>query len=233
MGLAELPLAEATAIFFVSPLLITVFSVFFLKERVGIHRWGSVIFGLVGVLIILRPGTEAFKFASLLPISAAVGYATLHMLTRHIGKTESALTMSFYIQITFIFICFGFWFFISDGRFATEVSPALDFLLREWGSLSKADLHIFALLGLSSAFGGFLISQAYRNAEAAFVAPFEYIAMPLSIVWGILVFKNTPDLQSCIGMCMIVLSGLYIIWRETIRAKNTPARPAGTPRFRR
>ena len=118
--LLRLPLAEATAIFFVSPLLITVFSIFFLKERVGIHRWGSVVFGLIGVLIILRPGTEAFKFASLLPIAAAVGYATLHMLTRHLGKTESALTMSFYIQITFIFICRVFWLFVGDGRFVMK-----------------------------------------------------------------------------------------------------------------
>ena len=233
LGLAELPLAEATAIFFVSPLLITVFSIFFLKERVGVHRWGSVVFGLIGVLIILRPGTEAFKFASLLPIAAAVGYATLHMLTRHIGKTESALTMSFYIQITFIFVYCVFWLFVGDGRFVTEASSALNFLLREWAEISKEDWLVFALLGTSSAFGGFLISQAYRNAEAAFVAPFEYIAMPLSILWGMMVFKTTPDLQSFMGMGMIVASGLYIIWRETIRSQKAPKSLEEAPRFRR
>ena len=233
LGLAELPLAEATAIFFVSPLLITVFSIFFLREKVGIHRWGSVFFGLLGVLIILRPGTEAFKFTSLLPIAAAVGYATLHMLTRHIGKTESALTMSFYIQITFIFICCIFWLFAGDGRFDIETSAALDFLLREWGVLSKEDLSLFVLLGASSAFGGFLISQAYRNAEAAFVAPFEYIAMPLSILWGILVFKTIPDILTFLGMGMIIISGLYIIWRETIRGSQASKRSTETPRFRR
>ena len=233
LGLAELPLAEATSIFFVSPLLITIFSVLFLKEQVGIHRWGSVFIGLVGVLIILRPGTEAFKLASLLPIAAALGYAALHMLTRHIGKTESALTMSFYIQMTFIFICAVFWLVVSDGRFATEESPALNFLLREWADLKKEDWPVFALLGASSAFGGFLISQAYRKAEAAFVAPFEYVAMPLSIFWGMLVFKNAPDLQSFFGMAMIIGSGLYIIWRETIRGQKA-TQPLGTsPRFRR
>ena len=216
-----------------SPLLITIFSVLFLKEQVGIHRWGSVFIGLVGVLIILRPGTEAFKLASLLPIAAALGYAALHMLTRHIGKTESALTMSFYIQMTFIFICAVFWLVVSDGRFATEESPALNFLLREWADLKKEDWSVFALLGASSAFGGFLISQAYRKAEAAFVAPFEYVAMPLSIFWGMLVFKNTPDLQSFFGMAMIIGSGLYIIWRETIRGQKA-TQPLGTsPRFRR
>ena len=233
LGLAELPLAEATSIFFVSPLLITIFSVLFLKEQVGIHRWGSVFIGLVGVLIILRPGTEAFKLASLLPIAAALGYAALHMLTRHIGKTESALTMSFYIQMTFIFICAVFWLVVSDGRFATEESPALNFLLREWGDLKKEDWSVFALLGASSAFGGFLISQAYRKAEAAFVAPFEYVAMPLSIFWGMLVFKSTPDFQSFFGMAMIVGSGLYIIWRETISSQKATQPSEASPRFRR
>jgi drug/metabolite transporter (DMT)-like permease len=126
-----------------------------------------------------------------------------------------------------------FWLFVSDGRFITGASPALNFLLREWGDLSEEDWFVFALLGTSSAFGGFLISQAYRNAEAAFVAPFEYIAMPLSILWGMLVFKTTPDLQSFIGMGMIVASGLYIIWRETIRSHKAQKNLKDSPRFRR
>ena len=109
----------------------------------------------------------------------------------------------------------------------------MNFLLREWGELSNEDWLVFALLGTSSAFGGFLISHAYRKAEAAFVAPFEYIAMPLSIVWGMLVFKTTPDLQSFIGMGMIVASGLYIIWRETIRSQKVPKSLEEAPRFRR
>ncbi|MDC1383828.1 DMT family transporter [Candidatus Puniceispirillum sp.] len=233
IGLVELPLAEATAIFFVSPLLITVFSIIFLKEQVGIHRWASVFFGMLGVLVILRPGTDAFKLASLLPIAAALGYATLHMLTRKMGKTESALTMSFYIQVTFIFISCLFWLFVGDGRFSNADSPALHFLLREWGALSKDDWQVFALVGTSSALGGFLISQAYRKSEAAFVASFEYIAMPLSIFWGILIFNNLPDTQSFFGMAMIVGSGLYIIWREAIRGKEKLKQPLESPRFRR
>ena len=233
LGLAELPLAEATSIFFISPLLITAFSIVFLKERVGIFRWGSIVLGLLGVIIILRPGTEAFKLASLLPIAAAFGYATLHMLTRYIGKTESALTMSFYIQITFIFVCCMFWLTVGDGHLANQQSLALNFLFREWGGLSKNDWHVFVLLGACSAFGGFLISQAYRNAEAAFVAPFEYIAMPLSICWGFFIFNTIPDFQSLAGMLLIIGSGLFIIWRETSNKKKILDQLPDTPRFRR
>jgi len=155
------------------------------------------------------------------------------MLTRKMGKTESALTMSFYIQVTFIFTSCLFWLFVGDGRLSEVDSPAMHFLLREWGALSRDDGLVFVLVGMSSAFGGFLISQAYRKSEAAFVAPFEYIAMPLSICWGILIFNNFPDTQSLLGMGMIVGSGLYIIWRETIREKRKAKHLLGSPRFRR
>lgn len=233
LGLAELPLAVATSIFFISPLLITIFSIVFLKEYVGVYRWGSIIVGLLGILIILRPGTEAFKLASLLPIAAAFGYATLHIVTRYIGKTESALTMSFYIQVTFILICSLFWLLLGDGRFGFAQSPALDFLLRKWGSLPENDWPLFLLLGACSAFGGFLISQAYRNSEAAFVAPFEYIAMPLSIFWGLLIFNTIPDLQSLTGMLMIIGSGLFIVFREMIYERKFSKKLLDTPHFRR
>ena len=209
------------------------FSIIFLKEQVGLHRWASVFLGLLGVIVILRPGTDAFKLASLLPIAAAVGYATLHMLTRKMGKTESALTMSFYIQVTFILTSCLFWLFIGDGKLPSGGSPALHFLLREWGILSMDDWWVFVVVGTSSAFGGFLISQAYRKSEAAFVAPFEYIAMPLSICWGVLIFNNLPDTQSFFGMLMIIGSWLYVIWRETIRGKRKLKQPSESPRFRR
>ena len=230
LGISVLPLAEGTAIFFISPLLITVFSVIFLKEKVGVHRWGAVVVGLIGVVIILRPGTAAFTLASLLPIGAAVGYASLHMLTRYIGKTESALTMSFYIQMTFIIICTGFGIVAGDGRYAGQESAPMEFLFRAWAPLAPADWPIFLLIGVASAFGGFLISQAYRIAEAGMVAPFEYIAMPLSILWGFMIFDVIPGVTTLGGMALIMFSGLYVIWRETVKktAEVTPA-----PRYRR
>lgn len=230
LGISVLPLAEGTAIFFISPMLITVFSVIFLKEKVGPHRWGAVVLGLIGVLIILRPGTSAFKLAALLPIASAIGYASLHMMTRHIGKTESALTMSFYIQFTFIIICTGFGIVAGDGRFAGHDSVPLEFLLRAWAPLAQEDWGVFLLIGVASAFGGFLISQAYRIAEAGMVAPFEYAAMPLSIFWGFMIFNVVPGMTTLLGMGLILFSGLYVIWRETVRKS---AKVSDTPRYRR
>lgn len=230
LGLSVLPLAEATAIFFISPFLISLFSILFLKEKVGSHRWSALAMGLIGIVIILRPGTEAFKLVALLPIAAAFGYAMLHILTRHIGKTESALTMSFYIQVTFVLICAGFGLVAGDGQFAQPESLALDFLFREWGEVAGNDMPIFLVIGCASTFGGFFISQAYRMAEAAYIAPFEYIAMPLSIIWGLVIFGEKPSLTVLIGIALIIASGLYVIWREAVKAS---AKPVAVPRFRR
>jgi drug/metabolite transporter (DMT)-like permease len=230
LGLAALPLAEGVAIFFISPLLITIFSVVFLKEIVGPRRWAAVTIGLIGVLVILRPGSATFQTASLLPLSAAFGYATLHMLTRYIGKTESAASMSFYIQLTFLVVCLTLGLTIGDGKFSGWNDPSLEFLFRAWSWPNKDHYLILILIGTTSAFGGFFISQAYRTSEAAVVAPFEYIALPIAIFWGVIVFGEFPDKTTFIGIALILGSGLYIIWRETIlKDAETPK----TPRYRR
>lgn len=216
LGLAAMPLAETVAIFFVAPLLITVFSVIFLNETVGPHRWGAILVGFVGVVIMVRPGTEAFQIASLLPLSAAFGYAALHILTRRIGTRESAYAMTFYIQATFIVVCILVGLFVGDGRYAGSDDPSLAFLFRPWHWPELSAYLFLAALGLSSTFGGYFISAAYRNSEAALIAPMEYIALPLSLLWGWVIFDEWPDALAMLGMGLILLAGLYLIWRETL-----------------
>ena len=229
LGLAAMPLADAVAIFFVSPLVITIFSVVFLGEHVGPRRWAAVIVGLIGVIIMMRPGTQAFQYASLLPAAAAVAYGGLHMLTRKIGRSDSAATMAFYIQIVFIVVCLIIGLAVGDGRFGAQDDPSLRFLLRAWEWPVAADLPIMLLVGFGVGVGGYFISQAYRVAEAAMVAPFEYLALPLSVVWGIIVFDEWPDTVSYIGMALIFGAGLFIIWRESVVVKA----PLQNPRVRR
>lgn len=214
LGLSSLPIAEATALFFVSPLAITLFAVIFLKETVGPRRWAAVGVGLLGVIVIIRPGGESFQAAALLPVAAAFGYAALHTLTRKIGATESAATMTFYIQLTFIAVSLGIGFFVGDGRLAPGDGTAMDFLLREWVRPPVADYKFLVLLGLASTAGGYLISQAYRLCEAGLAAPFEYVAMPLSIFWGLVVFGEWPDFWAWVGIALILSAGLYMGLRE-------------------
>ncbi len=229
LGLAAMPLADAVAIFFVSPLIITAFSVIFLGETVGPRRWIAVAVGMVGVLVVMRPGSGAFQVASILPLAAAVGYAALHILTRRIGGTESAVTMTFYIQVVFLFVSAGIGLAIGDGRFEATDDPSLRFLFRHWVWPDASDAWVFIAIGFASAGGGYLISQAYRLCEAGLAAPFEYIALPLSIFWGVTVFGEWPDGRTWAGVALILTGGMYMFWRETvagraIAAKSPPKR---------
>lgn len=222
LGLAELGLADAVAIFFISPLVITIFSVVFLRERVGPRRWFAVLIGLIGVMIMVKPGTSAFTPYALLPMVAAVCYASLHMLTRMIGGTESALTMTFYIQFTFLLSSIAIGLGLGDGRFDVYESASLQFLFRSWTVPGWSDVPFFVVMGVCSTAGGFLISQAYKLSEAAFVAPFEYLTLPLAIFWGYLIFDDWPTPSEWVGISLIIGSGLYMVYRET--RTQSPAR---------
>lgn len=219
-GLAVMPLAEATAIFFVAPLVITALSVPFLGETVGVRRWVSVVIGLVGVVIVIRPGTSAFQYAALGPLIAACAYASMQIMSRKLGVTEKASTMAFYIQFTFLIVCASFGLATGDGRFAEGLeNPSLIFILKAWTLPNSFDAAILATIGISSAFGAYMISQGYRLAEATAIAPFEYVVLPMSIVWGVLVFDTLPDNIAFAGIALILGSGLYAFWRENVRGQ--------------
>lgn len=222
LAVAAMPLADAVAIFFVAPLLITAFSVVFLGEKVRALQWLAVLLGLVGVVLIAKPGAEAFQPVSLLPLLAALTYAVLQILTRAVGETESRAALTFYIQVTFLVVCSAGGLWLGDGHLAGSADPSLAFLLRPWIWPPAGDLGFFLALGLFSAAGGTLISQAYRVAPAALVAPFEYVGLPLAVLWGILVFGDWPDRLALAGMGLIVLAGLMAIWRDARPGVDAP-----------
>ena len=220
LALAVMPLADAVAIFFIGPLIITIFSVIFLGETVGPRRWIAVGMGLVGVIIMVRPGSTSFQFTALLPLIAAVGYAGLQTLTRKVGGTEKAGTLTFYIQVSFILVGTVMGLTVGDGRFAVTGDPSLDFLLREWIWPSNSDWLLLLMLGTSSTFAGYFISQAYRLCEAGLAAPFEYTAMVLAIFWGLVVFGEWPDTVAWIGISLIIGGGLFMLWRESVANRD-------------
>ncbi len=214
MALPVLPLSEVTAIFFIAPLVITVFSIVFLSENVGVHRWSAVIVGLSGALMIMRPGTDAFQWAALLPVSAAVFYATLHMLTRSMAATESASTMTFYTLLTFLIASGLIGLVAGDGRFAGNSHPSIEFLARAWTLPARGDWFIMIGVGLAAGLGAYFITHAYSKCEAAIIAPFEYFALILAIIWGIVIFDEWPDPWTWTGVFLILVAGLNVIWRE-------------------
>ena len=222
LGLAAMPLADAVALFFIAPLLITALSVPMLGEKVGPRRWAAVGVGLLGVIVMLRPGMGMFHAAMLLPLVAALCYAMLHMLTRRMGATESAATMTLYVQMSFVFISVIIGLVLGGGAFATDANVSLAFLTRAWDWPAMGDFPIFLLSGFAAAFGSLLITHAYRSCEAALVAPFEYVYMPLAILFGVMIFGEWPDPVAWAGMVLICGAGLYVVWRETREKPHTP-----------
>lgn len=219
VGLAAMPLADAVAVAYVSPIVVTLLSIVFLGEKVGPRRWAAVIVGMLGVIVLLRPGAGVIQPAALLVLISAVLYASGNLLSRHMGGTESAMTLSFYVQAGFIVVSLSMGFWVGDGHLATNDTLWV-FLFRPWIWPPLADLPYFIATGLAVGIGGLMVTQAYRTVEAGLVAPFEYVGMPMAILWGLLIFGTFPDTTGWVGIAMICGSGLYVIWRETVRKRD-------------
>ena len=217
------PLADATALFFVAPLFITLLSIPILGEKVGIRRISAVLVGFAGVLVMQRPWESggSDKLVMLLPVLAAFTYALCQILARRLGASAKASAMAAYIQGIFIVVSIGFYVVAGDGRFAAGVeNESLRFLLKPWRWPDGNDGLLFLFLGLLSAVIGYSISQAYRLAPPATVAPFEYVAMPLAVLWGWLVWDYLPSMQILGGIVLIMGAGLYVFVRERKRGRE-------------
>ena len=200
--LSQMKLADAIAISFTAPILIAALSVPLLGEHVGWHRWTAVLIGFVGVLVILRPGSGVFKWAAVAAVGSTVVYALLLISTRALKSTETASALMFYPQfgmaITGIFLVPFFW-----------VPPTL------------FDLGLFALAGALGSLGIVCLTNAFRLAPAATVSPFEYTALIWATLLGYLLWSELPDRFTLLGAAIVISSGLYILYRETILAKRT------------
>ena len=219
-SLISIPLGEATAIFFIAPVLITALSVVMLGEKVGLYRWFAVLIGLIGVMIMIRPKGDVFNAAALLPLIAALAYALVHMMTRKMGKTEKASAMAFYIQLNFVVVSSVIGLVCGDGKWADPFSPTLDFLFRAWVIPSWQHLLIMFGIGLLTGLGAYFISQGYRICEAGAAAPFEYVALPMAIFWSISFFGEWPDPISWLGILFIAGAGLFIFYQESKRGSE-------------
>ncbi len=231
-ALAVLPLAEATALFFAAPLMITLLSIPILGEKVGPLRLGAVLLGFVGVLIMQRPwaaGSDlsVSRIVLLLPVLAAFTYALMQIMTRKLGVNSKASALSVYIQATFIAVGLGFYVVAGDGRYAEGVTnESLVFLLRAWAWPQSTDIWFFLGLGLNSAIVGYTLSAAYRMADAGVIAPFEYVGLPLAVLWGWLFFAELPTLPVWLGMALIAGSGLFVFLRERQKERLLASRQA-------
>jgi len=219
LALAAMPIGEVAAIFFIAPLLITALSVPVLGEKVGIQRWIAVFAGMAGVIVMLRPGGGIIEFAALLPILAALCYALMQVLTRRLGNTDKASSMAFYIQLCFLVASGLMGLAVGDGRFSGGGHPSLEFLFRAWSWPTPLDAVLIVTCGFLVAIAAYLLSQAYRIAEANLLAPFEYVALPMAVMWGYLLWGDLPDGVTFLGIGLIAGSGLFVFYREKLHGR--------------
>ena len=213
IGLASLPLAEASAVVFTAPVFITVFSWYFLRETFGALRWSAVLIGLVGMLFVVQPFAVDARLAYLWPLIAAFCYAGFAIITRHIGPTERATLLAVTAQCSFLVASGLFGLALGHGEFSGHTDPGIEFFLRAWRWPQGTDLIFFAAIGVFSTITALSISFAYRGNEASFLAPFEYAVLPLVLLWGFLVFNEFPDRLALLGIFLIVTGG-FVVWLD-------------------
>jgi drug/metabolite transporter (DMT)-like permease len=197
-GLRFLPIAEASATGFVAPLFVTALSIVFLGERVGVRRWLATAVGLIGVLIIVRPGTGAFHPAAFFPIVSALAWASTLIMTRMMSGREHAVTTMTYSAIAGVCI----------------LSALVPFV---WVAPSWHDILFGIFIGIASTAGQWIVVLAFRYADASVLAPFSYTQLLWVSMLGFLIFGEVPDIWTVTGAIFIVASGLYTAHRERIR----------------
>ncbi len=194
-ALGQMPLADATAINFLSPVVVTALSAIVLGEAVGWHRWLAVSVGFVGVLIIIRPGTDVINWGALLALAATFFFALYQIATRALASTDLAATTMFYTALV-------------GTAATTAIVPFF------WAMPTPVDIGLMALSGVMGGGGHFLLIHAYRHAEASLIAPLFYVQIVFSVAFGYVAFDETPDAWTFAGAALIILGGLWIWWRE-------------------
>ncbi|MEM8537883.1 MAG: DMT family transporter [Pseudomonadota bacterium] len=202
-ALLELEFATVGTLVYASPLIVTALSFPLLGERVGPWRWGAVLVGFLGVLLIMRPGTDAFTLAAMLPLGAALGYASSSVLVRRIDRDVPAPLVNMYAS--------GAAMVCATCIMLATVQPVW---IASW-----SDAAMIVAMGCCGGAGVLFLIFAYRRATPSVLAPFEYAGILMTFALGWVFFNEAPFGVLFPGVLLIVGAGLLIIWRERVNAK--------------
>jgi drug/metabolite transporter (DMT)-like permease len=195
VGVSLMPLADATAISFASPLLVVALSVPLLGERISVHSWAGVACGFAGVLLIVRPGAGTIAWAALFPLATALIFALYQLLTRMVSRGDDpVVTLAWTVAVGLVL--------------TTPLLPPW------WHPVDRTDGPLFALSGLLFGAGQYLLIRAFALAPAAVLAPFTYAQIIAAVVFGIAVFGDVPDLWTTFGAALVILAGVYVLRRQ-------------------
>jgi drug/metabolite transporter (DMT)-like permease len=198
------PLADAVAVSFIAPFIVTALGATLLGEPVGIRRWTAVTIGFIGTIVIVRPGLGIFHPAIFLVVVAALAFAARQIVSRHIGTRDPTMTTLAYTATT---------------SFMVLILP-----LAFYWHPPKNTTHLVLMVGLTlmSGLGEFLMIKALEIAHAVVVSPMHYTLILFSTFWGYMVFGDFPDFWTLAGTVIVISSGLYVIYRERLRKVSLP-----------
>lgn len=205
-ALGHMPLADVIAIAFAAPIFMTALSIPLLGEKVGLHRWTAVVAGFAGVLVMVRPGASGFDWVALIALASVILYALAMIQIRVLSRTESSASIVFYLAL-----------------FGTLFSAA--FLPSQWVTPDPSGWTLLILVGLLGGSGQILLTQAFRLAPVALVAPFDYSAMIWAVGLGWLLWGDVPGLTTLVGATLVAAAGLYIMQREARQERVSAAQP--------
>ncbi|HEY4373134.1 MAG TPA: DMT family transporter [Burkholderiales bacterium] len=206
-GLRFMPLAEFTAISFVTPLLVTLFAGPMLGEKVSTGRWVAVGVGFIGVVVLIRPGSGLFGWPALIPLGMAVIYAMFQVLTRKYAGTDNPITTMFFSGL-------------AGAILATFAAPFV------WKTPEPIHWPILMFMGVMGGGGHLILMLCFRRAPASVLAPFSYAQLAFATLIGILFFEYVPDRFSLLGMGIIACAGLYAVALQALDARRARRRPA-------
>src|SRR6476469_9426219 len=219
-ALTRLPLADATAISFASPLITVALAAIILKERVRIYRWSAVLIGFGGVIVMLIPHLDIGRYAAIGGAAAAAGsmFAVISAFcnagtviqTRRLTQSETTSSIVFYFSL----VC--------------AIAGALT-LPFAWHSPTPRELAALIALGILGGFAHILLTESYRYATASLVAPFDYTSMLWALLLGYWLFGELPDTLVYVGASIVAAAGLFVIWRERQLGVQRAREAEGTP----
>ncbi len=206
-GVRLLPLADASAIMFTSPILLSILAIPYMGEKVGPYRWAAIFVAFLGALVVVRPGSGMMGAGALFLLGCAFCNAFYQIITRQLRGTDDARTTLLYTGLA--------------GTVGTSLAVPL-----VWTPIALGDWPLFAALGVFGCLGHFTLIKAFQSAPATVVAPFSYASIIWAILFGFFVFDDLPDLWTLVGATIIAAGGLYILHREQVRKREKRGKTA-------
>ena len=200
IALRNLPLATVVSITFAAPIFTTIFSIFLLKEKVGLYRWLAVLVGFVGIIVITEPGFSSLNFYYIYPIIFCLGLSYVAIAIRKLSTTEPVWLISFFFS------------------FSIAILGLLS-LFQGWVMPNFLDLFLLSMVGILGGLANLWLSQSYKYSEVSLVTPLKYLALVFAIIFGYFIWSEVPTLKTLMGALLVILSS-FIIFRREMTLQN-------------